>query len=83
MSTVKHARWTAPEIERLVRSYPVMTADELVVAFPRHPLSSIISTANARGIRKIYGSRKWREIAARHAPLFNFGVGARRLQAAE
>ena len=77
MSVPKNARWTAPEIARLRQSYPVMTQQELAAAFPRHPLSSIISTANGLGIRKIYGTRKWREIAARHVPLFNFGIGGR------
>jgi len=77
----KNARWTAPEIERLRQCYPVMTADELTAAFPRHPPSSIKSTAHDLGIRKIYGTRRWREIAARQVPVFNFDIGARRMVA--
>jgi len=71
MSRARHtARWTAPELARLRLSYPVMTPAELAAAFPRHPIGSINSTANALGLKKVFGSRKWRQIAARHIPTF-------------
>ena len=62
--------WLASEIAQLRACYPVMTPAELMAAFPRHPLSSIRSFANDLGIRKIFGTRKWRQIAARHVPTF-------------
>jgi hypothetical protein len=74
-SLPKNARWTGPEIARLRRAFPIMTATELAAAFPRHPLGSIKSTAYLLGLHKAedYGSRKWREIAACHVPVFGFG----------
>lgn len=73
-SVPKNARWTAPEIARLRVFYPVMSRTELVAAFPLHPLGSILSTANHFGLRKVYGNRKWREIAARHVSVFAFNA---------
>ena len=67
---LRTTRWTAPELARLRLNYPVMTRAELAAAFPRHPIGSINSTANQLGLKKIFGTRKWRQIAARHVPTF-------------
>jgi hypothetical protein len=66
------SRWTNQEIERLRRCYPVMTREQLAVAFPRHPITSILSTAHDFHIRKSHGSRKWLAVIAGHVPFFNF-----------
>jgi len=64
MSRAIHtARWTTSELARLRLAYPVMTKAELAAAFPRHPIGSINSTANALGLKKVFGNRKWRQIA--------------------
>ncbi len=73
MSRALHTtRWTTSEITRLRMVYPVMTKAELVAAFPTHPIGSINSTANALGLRKVFGNRKWQKIAARWVPTFRF-----------
>lgn len=70
------ARWTAPEITRLRLAYPVMSSRQLTAAFPRHPWPSIKSAAHQLGLRKAeaYGGQRWREIAARHVPVFRFDI---------
>ena len=71
MSRAIHtARWTTSELARLRLAYPVMTKAELAAAFPRHPIGSINSTANALGLKKVFGNRKWQQIAARWVPTF-------------
>jgi hypothetical protein len=69
-------KWTAPEIKRLRELYPVMSKDDLIRAFPRHPWQSIKTMGSACRSPKTFGNRRWREIAARHVMTFQFG-GAR------
>ena len=70
------AKWTSPEITRLRREWPVKTASQIITSFPRHPWGSINSTAHHLGLKKLHprGSNKWRDIAARHVPTFQFGA---------
>jgi hypothetical protein len=68
-------QWTNRELRRLKECYPVMTPDQLIKEFPRHPIRSIYMTAFKAGIKKqvIMGSRKYLAIAKAHKPVFNFG----------
>lgn len=71
MSRARHTiRWTTSELARLRLIYPVMTKAELAAAFPTHPIGSINSTAHALGLHKVFGNRKWQQIAARWVPTF-------------
>jgi hypothetical protein len=45
--------WTGADIAKLRKLYPSATHDELRTAFPNHPLSSIKTAANKRGIFRV------------------------------
>lgn len=63
--------WTAAELQRLRRLYPVLTTAELVTAFYPHTRRSIQATAQTLQLR----SRRminWMQHAAKHKPVFSF-----------
>jgi hypothetical protein len=59
----------------LAEHYPTKTAAELAALLPRHPIKSIMITANRAGLKKqvISGQKKWLERIRSYQPTFTFG----------
>lgn len=65
-------RWTSPELKELKRIFTISSYEELAAAFPRHPVSSIKSTARDLGLKRPYGYRRWAAAVRNHVPSFEF-----------
>jgi hypothetical protein len=69
----KHQMWTAAEVARLKKFWPVMSMDGLLIEFAPRSWSSIKNMAYWNGFKRpkhLGGKRKWRRIAAEHQPVF-------------
>lgn len=70
----KHNMWTGLEIARLKRFYPLMSKAGLLQEFAPRSWESIRVTAYRIGLkrpRNLGGHANWKEIAAKHTPVFN------------
>jgi len=65
-------KWTSAERKELGRLFRVSSSEELIAAFPRHPIGSIKSTARDMGLKRPYGYRKWAAMVRNHVPVFGF-----------
>jgi hypothetical protein len=62
--------WTAGELSRLRRFYPIMPRERLAREFHPHSIGSIIRMASAMKVRK---KRCWRAIVSAYTPVIFAG----------